>query len=122
VIGTVLAALAALAFIALGLGAIFAPERSASGYGLASSDPSVGSYVRAVGGRDLVLGAIFAVLLVVDARPALAVVSGASALVGAADFMIVWRARGTAARANLAVHAIGTAGLIVLCILLARGI
>ena len=62
-IGSLLAGLAALAFIAIGLGALAAPRFSAAQYGFPAGDPPSAALVRALGARDLALGAILAAVL-----------------------------------------------------------
>jgi len=117
-IGTVLSAVAALALVGLGAGALVAPERSAQTYGIASLERDVLAYVRGLGVRDLVLGALAALLLIAGKRNALAALFALAALAGLADFLIVWRARGAASRDSLRTHALGTFGLLVLAAIL----
>jgi hypothetical protein len=119
VIGTILASLAALAFIAIGLGALAAPAPSARQYGLGAEGGTLG-FVRALGARDVALGAIVAALILTAPRPALAWALGLSALAGAADFTIVARSPG-APRTALAVHGLGTIALIVAAAAVAAG-
>lgn len=99
-------------FVAIGAGAIAAPGFSSGQYGLATADATTLAYIRALGARDLVLGAIILALASGERREALPTVLAASALVGAADGTIVFLQRGTAAKQNLAIHAAGFVALI----------
>jgi hypothetical protein len=121
-IGVTLAALAAFALCALGLGALVVPAGSAGGYGIASSDPNALAFVRSTGTRDIALGAILAVLLVVGTHQLAGYVLAVCALVALGDFLIVARARGSEARTSLAVHGTGIVGCGLVAALLLNGI
>ena len=108
--GRALSSLAALAFVALGVGALAAPRSSSRGYGLPAGDAVSLGYVRALGARDLVLGLVLLGLLG-EPRP-LGRSVGLCALIGAADLLIVAGGRGRSASKHLLVHALGTAALI----------
>jgi len=112
VIGSVLSALVALSFFSLAAGALVAPTELAENYGLpVTGEPAV-AYVRALGARDAVLGILILRFLATGARGSLGATVGLSALVGASDFSIVCAARGFDAKKNLAIHGLGTVGLV----------
>ncbi len=105
-IGSVLCALVALAFGALGIGSYATPAE-------------VG-FVRALGTRDFVLGLLVAQFLrAPGSRGALRTVVGFSAIVAAGDFAAVATASGFARKMSLALHAGGMVGLLVIWRLLA---
>jgi len=112
VIGSFFSALVALAFVGLGAGACAAPEKLAQNYGLPSADATAHGYIRALGARDAVLGLLVLALLVAKDRGALGATVALCSLAGASDFAIVCAARGSAAKANLAIHGAGTVGLL----------
>jgi hypothetical protein len=112
VVRSSLAWLAALSFIGIGIGAAFAPEALAENFGIPIEDDVARAYVRGVGTRDAILGILIASFLATNNRRALATTLGASALAGVTDFATVLHARGGAAAGNLAIHAVGTAGLL----------
>jgi hypothetical protein len=120
VIGIIAAWLAAVAFIAIGLGALVAPGLSSRQYGLAIVETHALGFVRALGIRDLGIGLIVAALLLGGMREALVWTLGLSALVGAGDFAIVVSARGANQRA-LWIHGGGTVALLAAAALVARG-
>ncbi len=111
-IGSIFSALVALSFFALGAGAYAAPAKLSENYGLPSEDPTAHGYVRALGARDAVLGLIILTFLISKDRGALGATVALSALVGASDFAIVYAARGKAAKSSLAIHGVGTVGLL----------
>lgn len=47
-----------VAFVAIGVGGMAAPRTSAGQYGLPTDDPSALALIRALGARDLVIGAL----------------------------------------------------------------
>ncbi|MDQ2908751.1 MAG: DUF4267 domain-containing protein [Candidatus Eremiobacteraeota bacterium] len=114
------AALVALGFVAVGAGALAAPRRSSAQYGLPVCDERTVAYVRALGARDLVLGLLLATLLGRRAHPrAIAGALGLSALIGAADFVLV-ATTPAANRKALPLHAAGTLALVMLALALTR--
>ena len=120
-IGSILSALAALAFVALGSGSFVAPRALAENYGLPVTGDTGDAYVRALGARDLVLGLLLGALLVARApRGILGVTVALCALVGAADFTLVATTPG-ANRKALAIHGAGTAGFVAIWTLLRAG-
>ncbi len=112
-IGSSLAALVALSFLALGAGAFAAPSALGENYGLPAEHDVGRGYVRALGSRDAALGLLIAWCLATNHKRALAATIGASTLVACCDFLIVVGTRGSAARKSLAIHGSGMAGLIV---------
>ncbi len=121
-IGSILSVFVALSFLALGAGAYAAPAKLAENYGLPSADPTVHGYVRALGARDAVLGLIILTFLIAKSRGALGATVALSALVGASDFLIVYNARGTSAKSSLAIHGVGTVGLVAVWGLIRSGL
>ena len=121
-IGSILSALAALSFLGLGAGSYFAPAALAENYGLPAKDETAFAYVRALGARDAVIGLIVLTFLIAKARGPLGATVALSALVGASDFAIVYGARGLAAKKNLAIHGVGTVGLLVVWALVRTGL
>lgn len=121
-IGSVLSALVALSFLGLGAGSFFAPAALAENYGLPATDATTHAYVRGLGARDAVLGLLVLTFLIAKARGSLGATVALSALVGASDFAIVYSARGLAAKKNLAIHGVGTVGLLVVWGLVRAGL
>jgi hypothetical protein len=119
--GSILAGGAAAAFLALGAGSLAAPRALSENYGLPVDGPDQVAYLRALGMRDAVLGLIVAVFLARGAREPLATTLALSALVGAADFTLVFRARGRAAGSSLLIHGTGTLGLLAVAALVRAG-
>ena len=111
-IGSVLSACAALAFVALGAGSFAAPEALAQNYGIALEGEGSTAYLRAIGARDAVLGLLIAAFLARRERAGLAVVVAFSALAGASDFGLVASLRGRSATPSLLLHGTGTVGLL----------
>ena len=122
VIGSIFSALVALAFLTLGAGAYAAPEKLSENYGLPTQDPIAHGYIRGLGARDAVLGLLILTFLIAKSRGALGATVALSALVGASDFAIVYAARGTAAKSSLAIHGIGTVGLLAVWGLIRTGL
>ncbi len=111
--GTAAAALAGLAFSAIGVGALIAPGPSSVQYGLPTTDRAALALVRAIGARDVVLGVIVLTLLASRDRDGLAVALAASVLAAAGDATAVATGRPDASARNLAVHFGGAAALLV---------
>jgi hypothetical protein len=112
VIGSAVAALAGLAFFAVGIGALLAPGISSVQYGLPTTDRAALALVRAVGVRDLVLGISVLLLLARRNRDGLAVVLGTSVLAAAGDAAAVTTGRPDASPRQLAVHFSGAVALL----------
>jgi hypothetical protein len=118
-IGIVLASLAAIGLLVLGVGAIVAPRPSAAGYGLQTDDPVALALIRALGIRDIVLGLIVAAMLYLDAIEALKVTVGLLVFVALGDAIVVLTSGGR--KQSLAVHVTGIVGLGVIWLLLHLG-
>lgn len=110
--GSLVAALGGLAFVAIGLGALFTPGRSSVQYGLPATDRAALALVRAIGARDIVLGIIVLVLLARKDRAAVGVVLATSVLAAAGDAAAVTTGRSDAAPRHLVVHIGGAAALL----------
>ena len=108
-IGSIVAGLGGLAFTAVGIGALVAPGVSSTQYGLPTTDPAALALVRAVGARDIVLGAIVLLLLARGERDAVALVLAVSILAAAGDATAVLTGRSDANLRHIAVH-LGGAG------------
>ena len=111
--GTAAAALAGLAFFAIGAGALIAPGASSVQYGLPTTDRAALALVRGIGARDVVLGVIVLALLASRNRDGLAIALAASVLAAAGDATAVATGRPDASARNLAVHFGGAAALLV---------
>jgi len=112
VLRSVIASLAALSFVGIGIGAAFAPEALADNYGIPIEDDTGRAYVRALGARDAILGILIAGFLASRNYQALSSTLGFSAIAGASDFALVLGMRGRSAPSSLAIHATGTFGLL----------
>ena len=108
----------AISLVTIGSGAIVAPSRAATQYGIELDDPRGYAFIRAMGVRDLAIGMLFALLLQAGARELLAWSILAIVPVAAIDLLVVtWDRRATGVargrdRARL-LHAAGAVGLIV---------
>jgi hypothetical protein len=80
------------ALVVVGGGAAIAPSFSAAVFGLPTDDRTAQAYVRTVGARDVILGAI--VLTSLGDRPALRRALGWTSLIGLADAFAVLAIRG----------------------------
>ncbi len=110
-LGSIVAACGGLAFILIGIGALFAPGISSAQYGLPTSDRNALALVRAVGARDHVLGTIVLLLLAARDRSALELVLGVSILAALGDAGAVTSGRDDAAPRHIAVHLGGAVAL-----------
>ncbi len=117
-IGTIVAALGGFAFTAVGIGALVAPGTSSTQYGLPTSDPAALALVRAVGARDIVLGALVLLLLARHDRDAVALVLSVSVLAAAGDATAVLTGRSDAELRHVAVHLCGAGALLAAAALL----
>ncbi len=121
-IGSILSALVALSFLGLGAGSLAAPAKLSENYGIPVKDETGFAYIRALGARDAVLGLIIITFLIAKARGSLGATVALSALVGASDFAIVATTRGLGAKNSLAIHGVGTVGLLVVWGLVRAGL
>jgi hypothetical protein len=112
-IGSIVAAIGGLAFIAIGVGGLLAPGISSAQYGLPTTDRTALALVRAIGARDVVLGIIVLVLLATRNRSALELVLGVSIIAAAGDASAVTTGRDDAGPRELAVHVGGATALFV---------
>ena len=112
-IGTIIAVLGGLAFVAVGIGALAAPGASSKQYGLATAEPKALAFVRAVGVRDLVLGIIVLGLVLARDRGALALVLAVSILAAIGDAAAVFSARRDAGVRDVTIHIGGAVALAV---------
>ncbi|GAC1402969.1 MAG: hypothetical protein NVSMB64_03700 [Candidatus Velthaea sp.] len=110
-IGTIVAALGGLAFLAVGAGALAAPGPSSRQYGLPTADPTALALVRAVGVRDIVLGIIVIELVISGNRGALAIVLAASILAAIGDAATVLSGRRDAKLRDVTIHIGGAVAL-----------
>jgi hypothetical protein len=114
VIGLALAWLAALAWIAIGAGALAAPRTASAQFGIVLDDPRALAFIRAMGARDVLIGVFAALLLLggAERRELLALAFAASAGVALLDLAVV--SRDPAGRqAARWLHGGGAAGLLV---------
>ena len=114
------ASLAALALIGFGIGTLIAPNLVSTAFGVPSDDANARMYLRGVGSRDAVLGALIAVFLLQRRRQPLVTTIGLTSLAGASDLVLVAALRGAKAAPNLALHIAGTAGLFGLSVAFGR--
>ena len=127
-IGPILSALVCLALVAVGAGALVAPRFSASQYGIVIDDPRALALIRAMGVRDVVIGALIALLAVTGAREALVWAMFAAAPVALIDLALVVADRRTATGTghwfdrSCALHAAGAIGLLVTGAMLRAGL
>jgi len=61
-LGWALSAVIIVSLVAVGFGALSAPRRSAALYGIVVEDQRALAFIRAMGGRDLVIGGLLAVI------------------------------------------------------------
>lgn len=114
--------IAVTAFVALGLvgvgaGALLAPGASSRQYGIALDDARALAFIRAMGVRDAVMGALLLLLAAAGQRELLAWGLLASAAVAGVDFALV-SAAGAQPRAR-ALHALGGIALLTAALIVA---
>ncbi len=118
-LGLAVTALVALGLIGLGVGALAAPRASAAQYGIVPDDSRALAFIRAMGVRDLVIGALLLLLAGAGRRELLAWGMVASAAIAVVDFWVVSAAGArTAARV---LHAGGAIGLLIAGLVIATG-
>ena len=126
-LGSVLSALVFLALVAVGVVALVAPRFSASQYGIVIDDPRALALIRAMGVRDVAIGALIALLALTGAREALVWAMFATAPVALIDLALVAADRRTAGTGHrldrsCALHAAGAIGLLVTAAILRAGL
>ena len=111
--GKLLAAISIASLFGVGLGAALAPEALARGYGLPlePGNESGHGFVRALGARDAIIGAIALAFALRDDREAVRLTLGITTALAVADFAIVASTRGIDALPSLGIHASGIVGL-----------
>jgi len=109
VIGLLLTVLFALALLSIGSFAIVAPRASSVQYGVVSDDPRALAYLRAMGVRDFVIGALLLLLVVAGSSSEMAIGLVVASAIAVLDFLVV-RREGGSARA-LAPHAGGAVAM-----------
>lgn len=101
----------ALCLFGIGVGALAAPRTAARQFGIVPGDARALAFVRAMGARDIVIGALLLLLAAAERGELLAWGLIASAGIAGVDFAVV-----SAAGARLAsrlVHGLGGIGLVV---------
>ncbi len=113
--GKLLAAISIASLLGVGLGAALAPEALARGYGLPlePGDESGRGFVRALGARDAIIGAIALAFALREERDAVRRILGITTALAVADFAIVASTRGIDAVPSLGIHASGIVGLVI---------
>ena len=114
--------------VSIGVGALFAPSRSATLYGIVLDDERALALVRAMGARDLVIGGLLAVIALERRAGPLGWALCLTAAVALVDYVVVTGDRravsaGASARAVDApvLHAAGAVGLVIAGVLLVAG-
>ncbi len=112
-IASTLSGLIAFVFASIGVGSFANPTGLAASYGLPVETDTGIAYARALGARDLILGAIVAVLAAARVpRSLLGNLINVIALVGLADFVLVASTR-ESRKSALLLHGGGTLGLVI---------
>jgi hypothetical protein len=122
-IGSLLSALVSVALVAVGGAALAAPRVSSSQYGIAVDDRRSLALIRGMGIRDMALGALLALLVLEDAREALAWAMPVLALLALVDLGLVLAERRGERGFDLscAMHAAGAIACGVIGMVLRRG-
>ena len=107
---TWIAALAALAFLGLGLRALLAPTAAAASFGVPLASGDGLAFVRAFGARNIGLSLVALALIALDKRRGLAAVFCAAALIAALDFSIVATRAGALPAAKHLVYVVALSG------------
>ena len=114
--------------VAIGLGALVAPSRSATLYGIVLDDGRALAFVRAMGGRDLVIGGLLAVIGLQRRGAPLGWALWLTAAVALVDYVVVRadrRAVSAAAPARTVdapvLHAAGAVALVIAGVMLVAG-
>ena len=117
-IGHALGLLVALALLGIGAAAVAAPRAAARQYGFALYDPRALALVRAMGARDLVIGALVGLMAAYGRRDLLALFVAISALVALVDFAVV-AADPSGRRSARLLHGGGAAVLLTIALVIA---
>jgi hypothetical protein len=120
-IGLALAWLIALGLIGIGVGALAAPRAASRQYGIAVDEPRALALIRAMGVRDLVLGALVLLLAAAGRRDLLALGIAISALVALLDFAVV-AAEPASRRSARLLHAGGGLAVLLVALLIGAGV
>ena len=112
--------LIALGLVGIGLAALAAPRACAHQYGIVLDDPRALALIRAMGVRDLVIGALLLLLAGTERSGLLALGMAASALVAILDFAVV-AADPAARRSARWLHAGGALALLLAALVIAAG-
>jgi hypothetical protein len=125
-IGWSLSALIIVSLLLLGLGVLVAPGRSSEQYGIVLDEPRAFAFLRAMGVRDAVIGALLALMALAREREMLGWGILVTAAIAVADFLVVTadrRITGTTGRPDAArlLHAGGAVGLLVTAAALLAG-
>jgi hypothetical protein len=88
-IGWSLSALIVVSLLSLGLGVLVAPQKSSEQYGIVLDDPRALAFLRAMGVRDAVIGALLALMALARARDMLAWGIAVTAAIAVADYLLV---------------------------------
>jgi len=116
-VGWTLTAIAVLGLVGIGLAALAAPRRAAVEYGIVLDDPRALAFLRAMGARDLVIGALLALVAATASRDVLAVALWLAVPIAVVDLLVVLadarvRAVAPGARPAWLAHAAGVVGLL----------
>jgi hypothetical protein len=127
-LGWALSAVIIVSLVAVGVGALSAPRRSAALYGIVLDDQRALAFIRAMGARDLVIGGLLAVIAFQRREGPLGWGLCLTAVVALADSVVVTADRraatsGAPARAMdpRVLHAMGAVGLLLVGGLLLGG-
>ena len=88
-LGWAVSAVVIASLVTVGLGALAAPRRSARMYGIVLDDDRALAFIRAMGARDLVIGALLAVIALEGRRAPLGWGLCLTAVVALADYVVV---------------------------------
>ena len=88
-IGWILAALAAIALMVIGVGALLAPRTSAAQYGIVVDDPRALAFIRAMGVRDLLIGVLLGLVSTSGSRGLAAWALYATTAIAMVDWVLV---------------------------------
>ena len=126
-LGWALSVVIVVSLVGLGLGGLAAPRRFAALYGIVLDDERALAFIRAMGARDVVIGALLAVIAAQRRNAPLGWALCLTALVAVADYVVVAADRRTAASGAGTIidarmlHVTGAVGLIVAGALLLVG-